>query len=227
MPSRKTAKRKSSGIPLPPATDWRTTDEVEILRRIQRARDEKHSIRPLDDAHPVFSTFEVKSPSGMTYQIEIRDLAARAFSCTCPDFRRAGLGTCKHVEATLLWLKRRCKAEFRAAEKSVSPRIDLVPAGDRLMIERNLDKLSPTVRKLYDIAGFLHDEHDPGEILPRLLRSKNIRVSVLFCPRTKQRLIGRFSRATIASSIALQAMRSTSSPFTMPRGFLTRMFLID
>ncbi|HSP42777.1 MAG TPA: hypothetical protein VLO11_07905 [Luteolibacter sp.] len=86
MPARisakKTAKRKSSQIPLPPATDWRTTDQDEILRRIQRARDEKHSIRPLDGSHPVFSSFAVKSPSGLTYQVEIRDLAARAFSCT-------------------------------------------------------------------------------------------------------------------------------------------------
>ncbi|MFZ9936404.1 MAG: DEAD/DEAH box helicase [Luteolibacter sp.] len=177
MSAKKAAKRKSAGIPLPAATDWRTTDEVEILRRIQRARDEKHFIRPLEDTHPIFSSFAVKSPSGMTYQVEIRDLAARAFSCTCPDFRRAGLGTCKHVEATLIWLKLRRKAEFRVAEKSASPRIDLVPVGDRLVIERNLNRLSPALRKLFDCAGFLLDEHDPGEILPRLLRSKNIRIS--------------------------------------------------
>ncbi len=181
MPARKsakkTAKRKSSQIPLPPATDWRTTDQDEVLRRIQRARDEKHSIAPLDDTHPIFSSFAVKSPSGLTYQVEIRDLVARAFSCTCPDFRTAGLGTCKHVEATLIWLKRRRKADFRSAEKSASPRIDLVPVGDRLVIERNLNRLSPALRKLFDFTGFLHDEHDPEEILPRLLRSKKLRIS--------------------------------------------------
>ena len=178
MPARKSAKKKKSkGIPLPPASDWRTTDEDEILRRVQRARDEKHSVTPLDEIHPVFANFAVKSPSGMTYQTEIRDLGARAFSCTCPDFRTAGLGTCKHVEATLIWLKRRRKAEFRAAEKSASPRVDLVPVGDRLAIERNRNQISPALRKHFDPAGFLLDEHDPEEILPRLRRSKKVRLS--------------------------------------------------
>lgn len=37
MAAKKTAKMKISAIPLPPASDWRTTDQDEILRRIQRA----------------------------------------------------------------------------------------------------------------------------------------------------------------------------------------------
>ncbi|MEO7099934.1 MAG: hypothetical protein ABI162_11270 [Luteolibacter sp.] len=150
MPARKAAKKKSASIPLPPATDWRTTDQDEILRRVQRARDEKHSISNLHAEHPVFSTFAVKSPSGMTYQVEIRDLAARAFSCTCPDFRTAGLGTCKHAGATLIWLKRRFKGEVLLAEKSGSKRIDLVPDGETLRIERNFSKLPVSLRPLFE-----------------------------------------------------------------------------
>jgi hypothetical protein len=122
MPAKKKPK------PAQPASDWRTTDQDEILRRIQRARDEKHSISNLHPERPVFSTFAVKSPSGMVYQVEIRDPKDCSFSCTCLDFRTAGLGTCKHTEATLIWLKRRFKGEFRAAETSGSPHIDIVPA---------------------------------------------------------------------------------------------------
>ena len=77
MPAEKAAKKKANAIPLPPAGDWRTTDQDEIVRRIQRARDEKHSIANLHPEHSVFSTFAVKSPSGMTYQVEIRDLKER------------------------------------------------------------------------------------------------------------------------------------------------------
>ena len=91
-------------FPLPPASDWRSTDEQEVLRRVQRDIDETPSVRAVDDRHPVFTTFAVKSPSGMKYQVEVRDVASRAVSCTCPDFRTAGLGTCKHVEATLIHL---------------------------------------------------------------------------------------------------------------------------
>ena len=111
----------------------------------------------------------------MNYQVEIRDLKDRVFSCTCPDFRTAGLGTCKHVEATLIWLKRRHKGEFRAAGIATSTRIDLVPADDMLRIERNLSKLPQALRPLFDANGRLLV--DPAEALTKLRRSSKIRVS--------------------------------------------------
>jgi ERCC4-related helicase len=176
MPAKKSpAKKKKPAVTLTPASDWRTTDQDEILRRIQRAIDEKHSVANLHPEHPVFSNFSVKSPSGMNYQVEIRDLKNRVFSCTCPDFRTAGLGTCKHVEATLIWLKRRQKGVIRAAEISGSTHIDLVPAGDTLRIERNFAKLPPSLRPLFDSAGQLLG--DPAEALVKLRRSPKIRVS--------------------------------------------------
>lgn len=84
-------RKKQSDIPLPPATDWRTPDQDEILRRSQRARDENHSIRPIDDAHPVFSSF-----AGLTYQVETRDLASRAFSLHLPGLPH---GRSRHLKA--------------------------------------------------------------------------------------------------------------------------------
>jgi superfamily II DNA or RNA helicase len=175
MPARKSAKKTVRPISVPPASDWRTTDQDEILRRVQRARDEKHSIANLHPEHPVFSTFAVKSPSGMTYQVEIRDLKERAFSCTCPDFRTAGLGTCKHVEATLIWLKRRFKGEVRLAETHGSPRIDIIPNGDTLQVERNTAKLPKSLRPLFDTVGNLLA--DPEEAVEKLRRHPKVRVS--------------------------------------------------
>jgi len=175
MPAKKSAKKKPNPIPVPPANDWRTTDQDEIQRRIQRAIDEKHSIKNLDPQHPIFSNFSVQSPSGMNYQVEIRDLEQRAFSCSCPDFRINGLGTCKHVEATLIWLKRRFKGEFQIAQKSGSTRIDIVPSDDSLSIERNLSKLPPSLRALFSTDGALSD--DPAVALEKLRRNPKIRIS--------------------------------------------------
>jgi hypothetical protein len=67
MPAKKSKKKKPNTIPQPPASDWRTTDQDEIHRRVQRAIDEKHAIKNLDPAHPVFSILRVQSPSGMIY----------------------------------------------------------------------------------------------------------------------------------------------------------------
>ncbi len=49
MPARKSAKKKKPAAMPVPTTDWRTTDEQEILRRVERARQEKHFIAPLGD----------------------------------------------------------------------------------------------------------------------------------------------------------------------------------
>jgi len=193
MSAKQSKKQKSAEIPLPPANDWRTTDQDEILRRVQRARDEKHSIINLEPEHPVYSQFRVGSPSGMIYQVEIRDLCERAFSCSCPDFRINGLGTCKHVEATLIWLKRRHKGDVRAAEQLGSNRIDVVPAENSLRIERNLTSLSPSLRVLFDGTGQLLDE--PVAALEKLRRHSKIRISQDVAPflesrhRAEERLI--------------------------------------
>ncbi|MDR1011645.1 MAG: hypothetical protein LBM04_11095, partial [Opitutaceae bacterium] len=93
-------------IRLPAATDWRTTDQDEINRRILRAREEKFAIRNLTPRFPVFSDFEVQSQSGMTYTVELHSVAPgrRAVHCNCVDFQINGLGTCKHAEAVLAHL---------------------------------------------------------------------------------------------------------------------------
>lgn len=67
-------------ISLPPAHDWRTTDEDEINRRRLRAREEAFNIRNSDARLPVFCMFAVGSGSGLTYGVEIRDVAGRRLS---------------------------------------------------------------------------------------------------------------------------------------------------
>ena len=185
MPAKKSTRKKSTAIPVPAASDWRTSDQDEVHRRIQRAIDEKHSVVNVRPENPVFSNFRVSSPSGMTYQVEIRDLASRSFSCTCPDFRINGLGTCKHIEATLIRLKRRHKAEFRSAETSGSPHIDLVPSGGTLRIERNLTKLPQSLRPLFDREGALTT--DPGQTLSAIRRCRSVRVSQGVAPLLESR----------------------------------------
>ena len=121
-------------IIIPPAHDWRTTDADEINKRRLRAREESFTIKNVDDAHPIFSNFQVRSGSGLAYSVEIRDLAGRQFACDCVDFRINGLGSCKHVEAVLLLLEARHKNLLKVAYQSGSNRIDIV-------VDRSADKL--------------------------------------------------------------------------------------
>ena len=144
-------------ISLPAAHDWRTTDEDEINRRRKRAREESFVIRNSDARFPVFSNFSVGSGSGMTYAVEIRDVAGRQFACACQDFRKNGLGTCKHVEAVLLHLEARFKRLFAEAAKNGSARVEVVPddAADTLRVERGLERLPVVARKWFADDGRL------------------------------------------------------------------------
>jgi hypothetical protein len=119
-------KSAAQDIAVPSPHNWHTTDEDEINRRRARARTEEFRISNTEPHHPIFSNFRVQSGSGLTYSVEVRDVRQRQFACDCVDFRINGLGTCKHVEAVLLHLEARFKRLFRAAEKTGSPRLDVV-----------------------------------------------------------------------------------------------------
>ena len=210
VPSRRPKKKPTPADQLPPATDWRTTDEHEILKRQLRAREDRARVENLAPAHPVFSNFAVHSPSGLTYQVEVRDLATRHFACTCTDFRINGLGTCKHVEAVLQHLARREKPAFKLAHSTGSRRIDIVPdpAADTLRVERNLDRLPARLRALFDAAGQLHPDITPEQALAALQRQPvpDLRLSQEIAPwlearsrATERRLLRRDYETGVAS----------------------------
>ncbi|HVT26936.1 MAG TPA: DEAD/DEAH box helicase, partial [Lacipirellulaceae bacterium] len=172
---------------LPHATDWRTTDQDEINRRILRAREEQPRVRNLTPQHRIFSNFEVQSRSGLAYEVEVRNLAPRQFGCTCTDFKVNGLGTCKHVEAVLAMLQARSKKAWTEARQHGSTRIDVVPdpARQALVVERNFAALPRRLRHWFASDGSM--PVDALEAFRAALRAFNgsssaARVSVLVAP---------------------------------------------
>jgi hypothetical protein len=121
--------KNTDEIKTPPAHDWRTTDDDEVNRRRVRAREESFTISNREPRHPIFSSFTVRSGSGMAYTVEIRDVAGRRFYCDCVDFRVNGLGTCKHAEAVLLHLEGRFGRLLGRARQAGSPRVEIVVDG--------------------------------------------------------------------------------------------------
>lgn len=148
---------READIQLPPAGDWRTSDEDEIQRRRLRAREESFQIRNTDTRFPIFSNFTIHSASGQSYNVEIRDIATRQFHCTCHDFRKNGLGTCKHAEAVLLHLESRSKKRFQHAAGQGSPRIDLVIDSESktLWVERGSSRLPASIKNWFAKDGCL------------------------------------------------------------------------
>ena len=164
-------KQSASGkITIPPAHDWRTTDADEINRRRLRAQTERFVIRNPDPDDPVFASFRVESATGMTYSVEIRDVAARRFACECVDFSANGLGTCKHIEAVLLHLRARLRGKFKEAVERGPDRPSLVPDPEQgvLRLEGDSGKLPHSLRRWFDAEGTLRPDHTPEDLLEHL-----------------------------------------------------------
>lgn len=140
---------------IPPVHDWRTTDQDEINRRRQRAQSEPLAVANLDREQGIFANYRVRSGSGMDYTVEIRHLAERCFYCDCIDFRINGLGTCKHVEAVLLYLQARFPRKLAEARQTESPRWDIVPdsLASTLRIEKVHGHLPTALTEWFDSSG--------------------------------------------------------------------------
>jgi superfamily II DNA or RNA helicase len=154
--------------------NWRTTDADEIAKRRYRAQTESLRVQNLDGRFPIYSNFAVKSESGLRYSVEIRSVSQRRFSCNCVDFRINGLGTCKHVEATLLNLEARYRRLYSLAQNNGAERVDIVPdlASGALRMEGLNGKLPTAIKRIVDGDGIIHME-DPEEALA-LLQNANI-----------------------------------------------------
>jgi hypothetical protein len=155
---------------------WRTSDADEIALRRERASSELMRIKSLEASEPIFSTFDVQSSSGVCYEVEVRSLAERENSCSCPDFRTNGLATCKHIEAVIARLRRTPAGRSALARGGRSTRVEIFmrrtggePAVVAVLPERKLHAgVADILSRYLDRDDRL--QGDPAEAVPALLR---------------------------------------------------------
>jgi SNF2 family DNA or RNA helicase len=119
--------------------------QEQIERRRQRGREDLKRIVN-QGSHPIYSPFEVTSTSGQAYRVRIHDLEELHNTCTCPDYRTNLIGTCKHIEGTLIQLREKHKDKLAklAAERPSLTRIYLHYAHDiTVRLSRPLPKSKP------------------------------------------------------------------------------------
>jgi uncharacterized Zn finger protein len=80
--------------------------EQQITERRERAAGAISKILKRPTGAP-YGDYSVQSASGKTYRLAMRGPGLFENYCSCPDFRVNTLGTCKHIEALLLRLRRR------------------------------------------------------------------------------------------------------------------------
>ncbi len=114
--------RKSKFNHAPKFTGWISSDEDEIKRRQWRGRTEIDQVHVVDNTGKPFCDYRVVSSSGSSYTVELRSLTERINTCSCNDYMINQLGTCKHIEGVLHFLK-----EKQGSRRSL-------PSSDRIEI---------------------------------------------------------------------------------------------
>jgi superfamily II DNA or RNA helicase len=102
-------------------TPWELLPESELesralAEREQRAAEERMTVKSAAPATPWADYTVTSASSGKTYRVALRGMARGQSYCSCPDFRKNLLGTCKHVLKVQAWAKKRFKAAELAAE---------------------------------------------------------------------------------------------------------------
>lgn len=140
-------------------------EEWQRLLRKQFAAQQTFKLKNIG-GHPIFSEFMLTNPqSGKNYKLAIRGLEPGSNYCSCPDFNINNLGTCKHIEFTLLKLMKRkgAKKAFKDGFLQLYSEIYL-----RYGIKREIrfkpgkdapHKLLAYVNKYFTPDGILKDEY--------------------------------------------------------------------
>ncbi|MFH1614307.1 MAG: DEAD/DEAH box helicase [Planctomycetota bacterium] len=82
-------------------------EQWQIALRKQFAQKQNFSLKNIGD-EPIFSEFTVTNPqTGGEYRVAIRGRGLGNNYCSCPDFAVNTLGTCKHIEFTLVKLQQK------------------------------------------------------------------------------------------------------------------------
>lgn len=148
--------------------------EEQISARQQRARTAIQSVLA-EPAGQGYGDYEVRSASGRKYRVAMRGPSLFENYCSCADFAANTLGTCKHIEALLIRLRRRFGRSFnRQAYERTRASLSL-HYGETLSVRLSLPAGSlPALREIaaahFDSEGFLLQDQVPkfGVVIEKL-----------------------------------------------------------
>ncbi|MFU8856221.1 MAG: DEAD/DEAH box helicase [Deferrisomatales bacterium] len=190
------------------------TDEELVARaladREERGRTEPMEVRPADAGTPWTDYAVTSSASGKTYRVALRGTQRGDSYCSCPDFRKNTLGTCKHVLRVL--------AEAESRHPPAALRKPWVPDGLavhlaygedlelRLLIPPGLDRAAAVIAK--PIQG--RAIRDPKDLLMRIRRLEARGHEVTVYPDAQEYLAEALIRARL-QAVAAEIRRDPAS----------------
>ncbi len=172
------------GSEMKPSAALSNLEKEEKAVRRKRAESKDFRVRKIEGGR-FLGRYLVQTPADKSYDVEIRSLGETVNRCSCPDYATSMLGTCKHIEAVLLSLRKRAKRKFATA-RSQPPEIGQVLADYsdtpriRLMMPANpTPALKDLTLQFFDNAGFFFQ--DPVADFPVFLKqARRLRKLIIF-----------------------------------------------
>ena len=183
-----------------------------LAERQKRAEEEKMTIQPLTPGVLWSDSLVTSAVSGKTYRVALRGWDRGESFCTCPDFRKNTLGTCKHILFTLDKMYRRFPA---AARKTPYRRTGIsvhLHYGTDLELRMLLpESLSPAIAKWVNPLRDrpITDLHD---LLQRIRKIESAGQSVTLYPDAEEYIQQQLFRSRIQDKIAEIRRNPTSHP---------------
>lgn len=157
-----------------------------ISDRRQRAIEEKMRLKSLNPDRLWTDYVITNAVSGKSYRIALRGWNPGESFCSCPDFRKNTLGTCKHI----LYALDRGRSKFDKVQQNTPAAVEdicvYLKYGERMELRLLLPKkLEPQVRKA--LAPFTNKpiEH-PRELLHRIQEAEQMGTAVTIYPDAEE-----------------------------------------
>ncbi len=151
-------------IPIESLTDEELINQ-ELADRIERAENQKMRIQANDKSILWTDYLITNHTSGKTYRVALRGWERGESYCTCPDFRKNTLGTCKHILHIINKVKNRFPKKIKETPYRIKDLAVYLHYGVnlelRLLIPKDLDKHTLTIitpfinRQIEDVEGLV------------------------------------------------------------------------
>jgi hypothetical protein len=199
----------SLGLSAPPPerTPIESLNEAELIaqaiaERAQRARDEKMRLQSMD-ARRLWTDYVVTNRlSGKSYRVALRGWQPGESYCTCPDFRKNTLGTCKHI----LYVLERGRAKFSKRIQNTPAVVDEISLYLRYGVHLELRLLLPPSLepRIETILGPLRDRavDDHKDLLDRIRKVERCGTPVNIYPDAEEYLQHQLFQARMAAVTA-------------------------